>query len=94
MVVGAGCCGVTAVVVFVAEAAFARCAAVHFGCSSITYFVPSAVLTRVTFSPSFRVVVAWPLSYEPPTTPISADLPSLAIERRRKMFSLVGNVPF
>ena len=55
--------------------------------------MPSAVLTSVSFSPSFSVAVGWPLSKEPPTTPISTDLPFFAIETSRKMFSFVGKVP-
>ena len=51
------------------------------------------MLTSVSVSPSFRVAAAWPLSYEPPTTPISTDFPSPAIETTLKMFSLAGKVP-
>jgi hypothetical protein len=55
--------------------------------------VPSAVFTSVSFSPSFRVAVGFPLSNDPPTMPISTDLPFRAIETSRKMFSLLGKVP-
>ena len=34
----------------------------HFDFSSITYRVPSAVLTSVSFFPSLSVAVGWPLS--------------------------------
>ena len=92
VVVGAGATGVVVLgcVVVAPPDGVARLQLVL---STISYRVPSAVLTRVIFSPSFSVAVGWPLSNDPPTMPTSTDFPFLAIETRRKMFSSVGKVP-